>query len=386
MVRRQIEFAGPSGDPGALLDRHQPFVLAKILADLAGHREQRCARALDVGNHLLEHVLGDLRVVAQGEQDLLLALEFLHQVRFEVRAAGDFQNFKQRQERGVVRERIFLGKKMTGPLEQVLEAQQRPDSFAERILVGDHRGAGDSRGRSLILGQLCAILAHSPRIDNGRRYDVVLDFAASVRYCLSRRETWRSSASGAPLLSITSSAKARRCSRVACAGEDIAHFALREAAAPNDSLDLLGLGAIDDEHPREARSIDSALYEKWHHEDRVGAIGAFAAARALFADERMQDRLELFPRRGVAEGELAHPGAIERAVGADQARAEGPAYRPYRRASGPRELVCDLVRVDNGDPEFAEPLGDRALAAADAARESDRVGLHMNWLRYWRVS
>src|SRR6266566_5099273 len=188
MVRRQIEFAGPSGDPGALLDRHQPCVLAKILADLAGHREQRRARALDVGNHLLEHVLGDLRVVAQGEQDLLLA-----------------------------RERIFLGKKMTGPVEQVLEAQQRPDSFAERILVGDHRGAGDSRGRSLILGQLCAILAHSPRIDNGRRYDVVLDFAASVRYCLSRRETWRSSASGAPLLSITSSAKARRCSRVACA-------------------------------------------------------------------------------------------------------------------------------------------------------------------------
>src|SRR2546425_10687684 len=125
--------------------------------------------------------------------------------------------------------------------------------------------------------------------------------------------------------------------------EDIAHFALREGAAPNDSLDLLGLGAIDDEHPREARSVDSALYEKRHHEDRVGAIGAFAAARALFADERMQDRLELFLRRRVAEGELAHPGAIERAVGADQARAEGPGYRPYPRGSGPRELVCGPV-------------------------------------------
>src|SRR6266567_8231929 len=123
------------------------------------------------------------------------------------------------------------------------------------------------------------------------------------------------------------------------------------AAASHGPLDLLCFGAIDHEHPREARSIDSALYEKRHHEDRVGAIGAFAAACALFADERMQDRLELFLRRGVAEGELAHPGAIERAVGADQARAEGPAYRPYRRASGPRELVCDLVRVDNGDPE-----------------------------------
>src|SRR3989442_2003638 len=106
---------------------------------------------------------------------------------------------------------------MTGALEQVLEAQQRADSFAERILVGDHRGAGDSRGRSLILGQLCPILAHSPRIDNGRRYDVILDFAANVRYFPCRREIWRSSASGAPLLSITSSAKARRCSRVACA-------------------------------------------------------------------------------------------------------------------------------------------------------------------------
>ena len=51
VVGGQVELAGAAGDAGALLDRHQPVVLAQVLADLAGHREQRLRRLLDVAQH-----------------------------------------------------------------------------------------------------------------------------------------------------------------------------------------------------------------------------------------------------------------------------------------------------------------------------------------------
>jgi hypothetical protein len=54
----------------------------------------------------------------------------------------------------VVGGRLFFGKKVMGALKQVFEAQQSPDSLVERILVGDHRCARDSKGRRLIFGQL----------------------------------------------------------------------------------------------------------------------------------------------------------------------------------------------------------------------------------------
>src|SRR5712691_6656789 len=168
-------------------------------------------------------------------------------------------------------------------------------------------------------------------------------------------------------------------------GEDGAHFLLREAASAHGALDLLHLGAIDHEHPRVARSVDAALHQERDHENGVGALRSVAPANAFLAYERMQDPLELFPRRRIAEREPAHPATIERAVRADQACAERRAYRPGRLASRARELVGDLVGIDHGDPALGEQPGDHALAAADAARESDRVRLHMNWLKYWRV-
>src|SRR6266852_6824566 len=168
-------------------------------------------------------------------------------------------------------------------------------------------------------------------------------------------------------------------------GENGTHFRLREAGSPHGALDLLHLGAIDHEHPRVARPVDAALHQERDHENCVGALRARAPARAFLAYERMQDRLELFSRRRVAEHELAHPVTIEGAVRADRACAERSAYRFDRLASRARELVGDLVGVDHGNPAFGEQPGDHALAAADAARESDRVRLHMNWLKYWRV-
>src|SRR5256886_7707724 len=99
----------------------------------------------------------------------------------------------------------------------------------------------------------------------------------------------------------------------------------------------------------------------------------------------MQDRLQPFSRRRIAEREPTHPVTIEGAVRPDQACAERGAYRADRLAPRARELVGDLVSIDHGDPAFGEQPGDHALATADATGESDRVRLHMNWLKYWRV-
>jgi len=109
-----------------------------------------------------------LRAVAKPEQDLFLSLEFLQQVRLELRSAGDFQDFKQRYQCGVVRARIFLGDEVIGALEQVFQTQQGPDSFVERILVGNQRDTRDWKGRRLFPGEPRRILPDPPRIDNGR--------------------------------------------------------------------------------------------------------------------------------------------------------------------------------------------------------------------------
>src|SRR3989442_12670327 len=66
------------------------------------------------------------------EQDLFLSLELLQQVRLELCATGDFQDFKQRYQRGVVRARIFFGDKMIGALEQVFQTQQGPEDLLDR--------------------------------------------------------------------------------------------------------------------------------------------------------------------------------------------------------------------------------------------------------------
>jgi len=60
MIGRQVEFAGAARDAGALLDRHQPVVLAQVLSDLAGHGEQRRRRLLDVAQHARQRLFRDL--------------------------------------------------------------------------------------------------------------------------------------------------------------------------------------------------------------------------------------------------------------------------------------------------------------------------------------
>jgi hypothetical protein len=66
-----------------------------------------------------------------------LPLQFLHQVRFQIRAARDFGDLEQRSQCSVMFARVFLSQKEGEALEKVFEAQQRSDSLVEGVLVKD---------------------------------------------------------------------------------------------------------------------------------------------------------------------------------------------------------------------------------------------------------
>jgi hypothetical protein len=138
VVGRQIEFAGPARDAGALLDGHQPVVLAQILADLAGHGEQRPRGLLDIAQHAVQRFFGDLGIVPERDQHLLLTLQLLQQVGFQIGAARHLEDLEQREQRHMVVMLVGARDEMARALEQVFEAQQRADALVERIFVGDH--------------------------------------------------------------------------------------------------------------------------------------------------------------------------------------------------------------------------------------------------------
>jgi hypothetical protein len=114
VIGRQVEFADPAGNGGATLDAHQPVVLAQVLADLAMRGKQGGRRLFDFVEGAGQRLFGDFGVVAEGEQRLALALEFLDQVHLEVGTAGDFENLEQRHQGGVMFERTVLLRKMRG--------------------------------------------------------------------------------------------------------------------------------------------------------------------------------------------------------------------------------------------------------------------------------
>ena len=87
---------------------------------------------------MVQRVLGDFRVVAERAQHLLLAFQFLQQVRFQVRAAGDFHDLEQGQQRDVMVLGLRLADEIARARKQILQAQESPYTFVKRVLVGDH--------------------------------------------------------------------------------------------------------------------------------------------------------------------------------------------------------------------------------------------------------
>jgi len=78
---------------------------------------------------------------------LLLALEFLHYIRFEIGAAADIEYFEQRRQRDMVLFRIVFEGEILRTLVQILQAQQGPDALVERILVRNDGQTSLAEGR-----------------------------------------------------------------------------------------------------------------------------------------------------------------------------------------------------------------------------------------------
>jgi hypothetical protein len=104
---------------------------------------------LDVAQHAGERLLGNVRVVAERQQHLLLPLQFLQQVGLEVGAPGYLEDLEEREQRDMVVERVGAGDEVARALEQILQAQQGPDALVERILVRDDCQARLAAGRKL---------------------------------------------------------------------------------------------------------------------------------------------------------------------------------------------------------------------------------------------
>ena len=83
------------------------------------------------------HVGRDVLVGAVTQQALLLALEFLQQVGFEVGAARDFEHVEDGGQRHMVLHRMFLLDKELEFLVQVFQPQQRAYALVERVFVDD---------------------------------------------------------------------------------------------------------------------------------------------------------------------------------------------------------------------------------------------------------
>jgi hypothetical protein len=80
MIGRHVELANAAGNVRALLDAHQPFVFAQLLADFAGHLKETRRRAVYFPQNIVERFLRYIRIVAQRLERLLLPLELLEKV------------------------------------------------------------------------------------------------------------------------------------------------------------------------------------------------------------------------------------------------------------------------------------------------------------------
>jgi hypothetical protein len=145
VVRGQVELAGAAGDAGALLDRHQPLVLAQALPGLARERVEIGESALDVAQHLVQLVLADRGVAAQRVEERALAVQFLQEIALQVRAARDLEDLEDAGERGVVVVRVVETEEVIDPGVEILQPEQRADALVEGIFVDDHQGLAEDR-------------------------------------------------------------------------------------------------------------------------------------------------------------------------------------------------------------------------------------------------
>ncbi len=160
-------------------------------------------------------------------------------------------------------------------------------------------------------------------------------------------------------------------------GHDGFDLGCRQAVAGHNPLDLQAFRTIDHDNPVAAFAISAGLDQQGNRQDDIGRASCPAALIGQAANQRMQDRLQPFPRRRIGKNPLPHRSPIQRAIGAGNRRPELGPQRRHCRATGPRQLMGDGVGIDQHCAKLDKELGHRAFAAADATGQADNKIAHL---------
>ena len=148
-----------------------------------------------------------------------------------------------------------------------------------------------------------------------------------------------------------------------------------QATARDDSRNLRRLVAIDDQDPVDALAIrrrSSRFDEQRNNQQDVRGGGRRPAARLAFAaDQRVKNGLDSFFCRWIGKNQAAHCRPIESAIIAHDGRAKGGGNLPHGGALYTGQLMRNDVGIDQRGAETGQPVGNRALAAADAAGQAN---------------
>jgi hypothetical protein len=94
---------------------------------------------LDLVQRAGQGALGDVGVVAEGQQGLALALELLHQVHLQVGAAGHLEQFEDGQQDLVMIDRRIAALEMPDTGKEIFKAKESTYALVEWILEINHR-------------------------------------------------------------------------------------------------------------------------------------------------------------------------------------------------------------------------------------------------------
>jgi hypothetical protein len=154
---------------------------------------------------------------------------------------------------------------------------------------------------------------------------------------------------------------------------DLAHVVARQPAAHLDASDLLGLGAVDDEHARHALAQAAALEQQRNDEYAIRSTQIRERVVEPRRDQRMQQPLEIAPERRIVERATAQRRAVELAVGADERCTERLDDGAMPRFAAAADRVRNVVGVQDVRAARCELRRHLRFAAADAAGETDQV-------------
>src|SRR5512146_1274386 len=360
VIGRKVEFAYATGYAGPLFDRHEPLVIAQVLADLSVYAQQPGAGIFDLAEHCIQRVFQYFRVVVKRVQRALLPRQFLQQIGFEVGAAGDFKYLEQHPQCGMMVCAPVSVDKAADAKEEIFQAQHGAHSFVEGEVVTDHNHLagpgliGGERYRQRRMASIAfrcefaqAAVHFVDLVLQPRQIAVVVDHLVRQPQAFGTAELLR---------------------------HDGAHGGLIQIAAPHGAGNLDIFRAVYGDHAVQPAGVAPAFEQQGYDDQRVRRPGSGSCLPlGLLEDQRVQDGFQSLLFGGGRENEFAHLAAIQRARWIDKTCSERIAYRRDRLSAGLRQLVGDEVGIDDAYAVRGEHAGDGALATADAACQSNQI-------------